>query len=730
MVLLHDFLISKGGIATSDGPLKSSILRNRARLSAEFTRARLKRGFATKAALVSKKAKDPPRFPRWVRINNLKASQDILMEGAFAHFIPVEKLEDLYPVGDAVPNKVYFDPYVKDLLAFAPGAPLLKHPLKRTGAIALQDRASCVPAQLLNPPSDAYVVDATAAPGNKTSHLASILGKGSTGKIFAFEKDRKRSFLLESTVKAAGAEDLVEIRVNDFLRSEPWRATEANALGKVTHLMLDPSCSGSGIVERHEYRYTPPNPASSRFKSPRNLDGRLILPSNKSASAVEYEDSFSRGNADTERLLYLSDFQQRVIEHAMRFPMATRITYSTCSVHPEENERVVMAIQRTPVAMRRGWRVEGRYMNGMKDWERRGLVEECGGNRELAESCIRFEPWTDGGIGFFVVVFVRDPDSGSGTYPVLRWNETEEIKKLDTGAEEGEKLKKTSLEDRAQDPAQQSEAPFIRYFPTVNSRGIVPPPPLQQPVPPLIVGRGEQASAIFQVLRRSTETTPRLLKVYTDEDGAPIEGGGASTKEGVVTTTSATREPAAISTPTGFTNARGGDFTTRTTHGPPAAPTPTAFASAGGDIVTVSTTRAPKQQPQFKTTVYKGRADGPKIIRGGERPKKLTKREKQREKQQKREAELALTRPIKVRERQVREGSYAEVFDDDLDYVMSRAKSIEKRQASEGNLARLKPVNIPLDEFERRDFTNLDFSPKVKGPDEEKNIEARVQTIA
>ena len=57
----------------------------------------------------------------------------------------------------------------------------------KTGKIILQDKASCFPAIVLAPPSSerAVVIDATAAPGNKTSHLSALMcGKG---KVMPFD---------------------------------------------------------------------------------------------------------------------------------------------------------------------------------------------------------------------------------------------------------------------------------------------------------------------------------------------------------------------------------------------------------------------------------------------------------------------------------------------------------------------------------------------------------------
>jgi len=46
------------------------------------------------------------------------------------------------------------------------------------------------------------VIDACAAPGNKTSHLSAIMKN--TGKIWAFDLDKKRLKLLEKLTQKAG----------------------------------------------------------------------------------------------------------------------------------------------------------------------------------------------------------------------------------------------------------------------------------------------------------------------------------------------------------------------------------------------------------------------------------------------------------------------------------------------------------------------------------------------
>jgi 25S rRNA (cytosine2278-C5)-methyltransferase len=73
------------------------------------------------------------------------------------------------------------DKHIPNLLAFPAQTSFQDDIAYTSGKIILQDKASCFPAAVLAPPSSnrACVIDATAAPGNKTSHLSALMeGKG------------------------------------------------------------------------------------------------------------------------------------------------------------------------------------------------------------------------------------------------------------------------------------------------------------------------------------------------------------------------------------------------------------------------------------------------------------------------------------------------------------------------------------------------------------------------
>ncbi|KAF8247076.1 S-adenosyl-L-methionine-dependent methyltransferase [Wilcoxina mikolae CBS 423.85] len=406
LLLLHDHLLTRNGISTSTGPLKTAILNHKARLQAEFTRARLRRGYGSTADLLAAvKKESEAKIPRWVRVNTLRSCLSAVL-ATLADYSPVESIAELSS------GKVYYkDPIVENLLAFPPATDFTTHPLYLSGALILQDRSSCLPAHLLAPPPGAWVVDATAAPGNKTTHLAALLqGGGGGGGVIAFEKDLRRAEVLKKMVHRAGGDELITIRGgSDFLKANP----KEEPLQLVSHLLLDPSCSGSGIVSRSEYSLIPlSTPATAPTGKKRKRGGSKPAAPAKSVVINDAEDDEeqeeTKSSAATSRLHSLSSFQKSMILHAMTFPSAQKISYSTCSIHAEENEHVVTSVLASKVARRRGWHVEKRADGNLREWERRGIPESCGGDEDVAEACVRCNPIEDGGIGFFVVAFVRD----------------------------------------------------------------------------------------------------------------------------------------------------------------------------------------------------------------------------------------------------------------------------------------------------------------------------------
>ncbi|OHE93786.1 NOL1/NOP2/sun family protein [Colletotrichum orchidophilum] len=436
LLLVHDFLLAKKGIALPQSHgLRTAIERHRARLASELTRARLRRKMSSLELLradVNANADPEGRHPRWIRVNVLKSNVEDQLGTTFKGY---ERALSIEAVTQATGKAIFIDSHIPFLLAASPGTDVTKTQAYLKGEIILQDKASCFPAYLLDPHSeDGDVIDSCAAPGNKTTHLAAIVKSHEPEQgaqkqtIFAFERDSKRAQTLEKMVKIAGSRGMTKIGPGqDFLDVDP----ESDAYKHVGALLLDPSCSGSGIVGRDSMPelHLPEVPGPPGAKGVKGKSSKQAKPDDRKRKrdgkeepgAVMVDDDGNAVEVQSEqelqkRLDALAGFQLTLLLRAMKFPAAKKITYSTCSIHAEENEGVVIKALASEVAKERGWKILPRQkqVRGMREWPVRGLPEAAGGDGSVAEACIRtYKGDGHGVMGFFVAAFARDGNDGT-----------------------------------------------------------------------------------------------------------------------------------------------------------------------------------------------------------------------------------------------------------------------------------------------------------------------------
>lgn len=259
LVLIHDLLLSKKGIALPQKHgLSATVTRHKARLSAELTKTRLRKGFATvdalrahvnEAATKEEDGSESYAHPRWIRINTLRTTLEEQLSTTFAD---LDRVSSVKGVSNRSSKALYVDEHIPNLIAVSPSVSFNSSKPYKEGKLIFQDKASCFPAYLLNPGNeDGDIIDACAAPGNKTTHLAAILRsqKYEEARVIACEKDSFRSKTLQKMTKLADPEGVIEVKIEqNFLKLGPTSKEFSN----VTGLVLDPSCSGSGIVGRDE----------------------------------------------------------------------------------------------------------------------------------------------------------------------------------------------------------------------------------------------------------------------------------------------------------------------------------------------------------------------------------------------------------------------------------------------------------------------------------------------
>ena len=464
LVLVHDLLLAKKGIAAPENHvLRQAVERHQTRIRAEFTKARVRAGCAsveelkgrldrpnTEAEAAIESIQNANRkwpHPRWLRINTLRAPQDFLEGDEFRKWKPVGSLGEVLS-SEGSPAETgrivyYIDEHIPNLLALPPGTDLSMISAYKKGELISQDKASCFPAYLLSSGRflQGDILDACAAPGNKTSHIAAIVfeqnrhasSQSSIPRVFAVERDVQRANTLREMLGIAGANHVKVHASQDFLKLDVNQAPWNN----ISAVILDPSCSGSGIVDRGQVMTfklpsvaaassTNGNGKSKKRKryEKKNVPETVTDDKQDGVLVKEQDVEVNEDNAiklET-RLKSLAVLQTRMLTFAFSFPNVHKVTYSTCSVHDIENEGVVVAALASQVARSRGWRVMKRdeQVPGIRLWKHRGKEAACqlaiaahgivdANTDEVAEACVRCEPFTDEGTqGFFVAGFVRD----------------------------------------------------------------------------------------------------------------------------------------------------------------------------------------------------------------------------------------------------------------------------------------------------------------------------------
>lgn len=79
------------------------------------------------------------------------------------------------------------------------------------------------------------------APGMKGMQIASMVGE--TGKVYAVERDQRRYETLKTLLATADASNVVA------MNKDVLTVTDSD-VSNVEYILVDPSCSGSGILDR------------------------------------------------------------------------------------------------------------------------------------------------------------------------------------------------------------------------------------------------------------------------------------------------------------------------------------------------------------------------------------------------------------------------------------------------------------------------------------------------
>ncbi|MDN6195133.1 MAG: 16S rRNA (cytosine(967)-C(5))-methyltransferase RsmB, partial [Atopostipes suicloacalis] len=124
--------------------------------------------------------------------------------------------------------------------------------LFKKGLISVQDESSMLVAPTLNVSANDYVLDACAAPGGKTMHIASnFLSAEAGGKIQSLDVHQHKINLIYQNAKRLGLKELVQAK-----KMDARNVLDDFAEKTFDRILVDAPCSGLGLIRRRpEIRY-------------------------------------------------------------------------------------------------------------------------------------------------------------------------------------------------------------------------------------------------------------------------------------------------------------------------------------------------------------------------------------------------------------------------------------------------------------------------------------------
>ncbi|KST63883.1 16S rRNA (cytosine(967)-C(5))-methyltransferase [Mastigocoleus testarum] len=213
-----------------------------------------------------------------------------------------------------------------------------KLPGFQEGWWTVQDASAQLVSHLLDPQPGEVIVDACAAPGGKTTHIAELMGD--RGKIWACDRTASRLRKFQENVRRLGFKSIETITVDSRNLTQLENSAD--------RVLLDVPCSGLGTLHRH---------ADARWRQ----------------TPISVNE--------------LSQLQQELLSHvATVVKDGGVLVYATCTLHPRENENIIEAfLNKNP-----NWKIE--YSR----------LEELGTRYNTSQGYLKVLPHENNMDGFFM----------------------------------------------------------------------------------------------------------------------------------------------------------------------------------------------------------------------------------------------------------------------------------------------------------------------------------------
>lgn len=121
----------------------------------------------------------------------------------------------------------------------------VKSSLFKDGIITIQDESSMLVAEALQVESGDAVLDACAAPGGKTTHIATYLDKSQGGQVTALDLHEKKIRKIRENADRLGFADIIITNAMDARKAAETFENES-----FDKILIDAPCSGLGLMRR------------------------------------------------------------------------------------------------------------------------------------------------------------------------------------------------------------------------------------------------------------------------------------------------------------------------------------------------------------------------------------------------------------------------------------------------------------------------------------------------
>jgi 16S rRNA (cytosine967-C5)-methyltransferase len=246
----------------------------------------------TRAEVAAEAASAIP--PVTLRTNQMKTTRDALL--ATLHAVGLKaRATEVSPIG----------------IILEDGGTVPSLPGFQEGAFYVEDEAAQLIPPLLDPQPGEVVLDACAAPGGKTTHLALLMQN--RGVVYAVDRKAERLEWLRDNCRRLGIEIVTPV-VGDIRQPNTWSNVAPAQDGCFDRILVDAPCSGLGVLRRH--------PEAKWRKD---------------------SQAFARHQAH----------QRQILDAVVpRLRAGGVLVYSTCSTEPEENEDVIEQLCRSYAGFR------------------------------------------------------------------------------------------------------------------------------------------------------------------------------------------------------------------------------------------------------------------------------------------------------------------------------------------------------------------------------------------